>query len=568
MAMSKFAILEDNSTSKWKIALAIGGAVVVGAGIYYTLFRSPSTKKGSKADKKKSNKVSNGSGKSTQPPCEAYDKALLLKNEGNAKFRDGDQKGAIELYTQAIAECPKKFGQEISTFYQNRAASYQKTNDWQNVLADCSKAIELNPKYVKALVRRAKAADTLKNYDLALEDYTATCIIESFSNKSTLEEVDRLLKFIGTKHAEEQILKPREKLPSFHAIEATIIGYTCDPVLKEVLTMRQQESQPSNDLSPYQLALHAMKDNKFDKVMPLLEKELNIEESKFLYETRYLRGFFFYLLNNREKCEEDLRFVIDSEASEKLRTAALIKLGTILVAHNDIEGGLKKYAEAANIDANNADVYHQRGQAHLMTNNITAAMEDFNKVVSLDPDFAIGHVQKLHTDYRKASAIPDKPKMMETVEEFKKLRKRFPKCQELVLLLSQMLVDELEFTEAESLLDDMASWSSNKAIMCVYKGMLALQWKNDLTKAQDLMNEALEIDPQCEIALENLATIHVQSGRLDLGEKMFTKAIPLSRTFVEMSHYFCLRDAATAQLKVVKRLGINMGLPDSASIPA
>ena len=69
--------------------------------------------------------------------------------------------------------------------------------EWSSVLRDCSSALELQPRYTKALARRARAAETLKDLDLALEDYTAICIIEAFGNQESLAVVDKLLKQIG-----------------------------------------------------------------------------------------------------------------------------------------------------------------------------------------------------------------------------------------------------------------------------------------------------------------------------------------------------------------------------------
>ncbi len=39
----------------------------------------------------------------------------------------------------------------------------------EKVIEDCSRAIELNPKYIKCIQRRARAAEAIGNFDLALE---------------------------------------------------------------------------------------------------------------------------------------------------------------------------------------------------------------------------------------------------------------------------------------------------------------------------------------------------------------------------------------------------------------
>jgi len=55
----------------------------------------------------------------------------------------------------------------------------------------------LNPKYVKALQRRAKACELTKDLQQSLEDVTAACILEDFQNQTTLLTADRVLKELG-----------------------------------------------------------------------------------------------------------------------------------------------------------------------------------------------------------------------------------------------------------------------------------------------------------------------------------------------------------------------------------
>jgi import receptor subunit TOM70 len=66
-----------------------------------------------------------------------------------------------------------------------------------------SVALKYNPKYVKALVRRAKIADALEDYELAVRDLTAACLVEGFSNAATIENADSVLKKLGQRKAKE-----------------------------------------------------------------------------------------------------------------------------------------------------------------------------------------------------------------------------------------------------------------------------------------------------------------------------------------------------------------------------
>ena len=59
-------------------------------------------------------------------------------------------------------------------------------------------------------------------------------------------------------------------------------------------------------------------------------------------------------------------------------------------------------SKAVEIDEDNADIYHHRGQVNLLTEQIEEATSDFQKAVEINPEFPVAYVQKLYTDYRHA----------------------------------------------------------------------------------------------------------------------------------------------------------------------
>lgn len=69
--------------------------------------------------------------------------------------------------------------------------------NYDAVISDCTRALKCNPKYTKALHRRAKAREMTKQYENCLEDITAVCILEGFQNQSSLIMADRVLKELG-----------------------------------------------------------------------------------------------------------------------------------------------------------------------------------------------------------------------------------------------------------------------------------------------------------------------------------------------------------------------------------
>lgn len=100
------------------------------------------------------------------------------------------------------------------------------------VVGDCDEALRLDPRYVKALNRRATALEALGRFEESLRgtvsvsyadnmvliscfvtDFTASTILEKFSNEQTAASVERVLKKLASKKAEE-ILAVRERSES------------------------------------------------------------------------------------------------------------------------------------------------------------------------------------------------------------------------------------------------------------------------------------------------------------------------------------------------------------------
>ncbi|XP_061558401.1 tetratricopeptide repeat protein 1 [Phycodurus eques] len=98
-------------------------------------------------------------------------RSLALKEEGNCHFKNGDWSVAEQSYTQALRLCPRAFGQERAVLFSNRAAARLHLERKDDGIADCSRALELNPDYVKALLRRAELYEQTEQLEKALDDY-------------------------------------------------------------------------------------------------------------------------------------------------------------------------------------------------------------------------------------------------------------------------------------------------------------------------------------------------------------------------------------------------------------
>ena len=69
---------------------------------------------------------------------------VTLKEKGNEAFKQGDLDEALAYYTQAIDLSDKKKDEkDLAVIFKNRAAVHLKNEDYEDVVADCTKSIEL-----------------------------------------------------------------------------------------------------------------------------------------------------------------------------------------------------------------------------------------------------------------------------------------------------------------------------------------------------------------------------------------------------------------------------------------
>lgn len=97
--------------------------------------------------------------------------SVSLKDTGNSFFKAGDWKEAEQSYTEALALCPVSFSRERAVMFSNRAAARLHLELKEEAISDCSRAIDLDPEYLRALLRRAELYEKTEKLDEALEDY-------------------------------------------------------------------------------------------------------------------------------------------------------------------------------------------------------------------------------------------------------------------------------------------------------------------------------------------------------------------------------------------------------------
>ncbi|KAL2936158.1 Tetratricopeptide repeat protein 1 [Bienertia sinuspersici] len=103
-------------------------------------------------------------------------KALAQANdakvEGNSLFKEGQYEDALSKYEFALQVAPEmpESVELRSICHSNRGVCYLKLGKYDETAKECSKALELNSTYVKALHRRGEAYEKLERYEEAIAD--------------------------------------------------------------------------------------------------------------------------------------------------------------------------------------------------------------------------------------------------------------------------------------------------------------------------------------------------------------------------------------------------------------
>lgn len=486
---------------KWQLAILLGAPLAIGLGYLYLRNRLEDPEKKKIAELKAKTTISLDNEDNAKAAESAIDRAMKLKGAGNRAFHAGEYDKAIALYNEAIEACPPDRPVDLATFYQNRSACYEKREMWEQVKEDCTFALKLNEKYVKAFLRRSRAAEKSGDLVLALEDVTSACILERFQVQSSLVNADRILKALGRQHAREALAKRRPVMPSKHFIKTYFSAFSEDPI---------KAAKVDNDsTSGFAKAKRALEAQDYESVVDACTEELE-SDGRFKYEALLLRATFYLLLGRHEDAQIDLAKVIDSDISVKVKVNALIKRASLYTQLENTERCLEDFAYASKLDPNNSDIYHHRGQVYLLLERMDEATEEFAKAVELNPDFSIAYVQKCYADYRHAQLHKNVGALTQVRADFEKALERFPRCAEVYILYAQVLSDQQEWGRAEALFESALAVDPNNATLYVHKGLVQLQKSTDFDKAVKLINKAIEIDDKCDFAYETLGTIEVQ----------------------------------------------------------
>ncbi|KAF8183633.1 ADP/ATP carrier receptor [Pholiota molesta] len=461
--------------------------------------------------------------------------ASSFKTKGNAAYQARDFTVAAELYTRAIQVSPRE-----PVFYSNRAACYINMTPpkYQEVVEDCDAALKLDPKYLKALNRRAMALEGLEKWEEALRDYTAATIIDRFQNQGTANSVERVLKSLSAQKAKE-IMEAREpRLPSYTFISAYFAAFRprAHPTLPE---------NPSTGDQTLLLALQALDAADYAHSVTLVNEALEqgVSWDAGRAEALNLRGTFKFLTGEIAAAKADLE---ESVRIVPNFTQSLVKIASVHMEQGDPQQAFKCFDEAVESNSKDPDVYYHRGQVLFIMNEFADAATNYTTSSELDDTFVFSHIQLAVAQYK----MGDLAKSMAT---FRRTLRAFPNRSEPSNYYGELLLDQGRFEEAVEKFDKAIELEKAKSppnvLSLVNKGLALYQWKQEIGAAERCCHEALRIDPECEAAVATLAQLSLQQAKIPEAVKMFERQAELARSEPELINALTYQYATAAQVE-------------------
>lgn len=112
-----------------------------------------------------------------------------MKEDGNKEYKAGQWQAAIDKYTEALDVDPTNRGTN-SKLLQNRALCRIKLKQYDEAIADCEKAISLDPHYLKARRTKANALGQAERWEDAVKEWKAIAELDP-EDRNIQKEVKR-----------------------------------------------------------------------------------------------------------------------------------------------------------------------------------------------------------------------------------------------------------------------------------------------------------------------------------------------------------------------------------------
>lgn len=157
----------------------------------------------------------------------------------------------------------------------------------------------------------------------------------------------------------------------------------------------------------------------------------------------------------------------------------------------------------------------------------------FKPNVTVKDDFVIVDIDvpsivSQEADYKKTVALCERGQYTEAKPILKNLLEKNPTNSEFHRIMGQILSDEGQQDEAIDYLIDALRWDSKNNWALLMLGNIFAKFKNDIETAMKYYDQALKVNPDDNITINNIGANLMQQGKLQEAKKYFWKAAEIN----------------------------------------
>mmetsp|Transcript_12474 Transcript_12474/g.18726 ORF Transcript_12474/g.18726 Transcript_12474/m.18726 type:complete len:539 (+) Transcript_12474:3-1619(+) len=512
-----------------------------------------------------------------------------MSNEAGLLFREKEFQKAADKYSEAILMCkniPELIPQK-HILLNNRSAMREKASDHENCLADCDELLEMDPKHKLTRIRKARVLEEQGYFNEALVELYVYISFQIMDMKKDFEagrqpkepeqpaRMEELIKKIANeltdRYLEKQISTPPSDLPSKVIIDKTLSMFESYSMLSinhtdinfKELDKNVLEAKTSYEKSKafFERGLAYAATKKFDSASLDIEtaySEISDEDLDYPLEYRvqlYNWHATFVLL--RSMFDEAAEIFSKALKLDPFNCEVLLKMGCLYIDKGEIEKAKDFISKAMDVNVKLPSIYFYRSQIHAFENDQENMLTDLQTCMDLDPTnqqavLSIATLLIGQGDIDQAESVIENGLAKE------------PNNIDLLLMKGELMVSkgvtlqsEEHFNEGIFCFDRAIQIDPSNAGCYANKGTIYIQALGKIDEGKELIEKALELDPNYMMALTSLAQVYMNTGNHEdfmKAQVLFEKALNGTRNRDDIFHINSLKAEAIARMEAENRI--------------
>ncbi|CAN0144596.1 unnamed protein product [Ascophyllum nodosum] len=359
---------------------------------------------------------------------EEEEEELLTAEEWKAKaghrYKAGDYRGAIAVYTEGIEACLGRVvgrgggngaiaqpvdPKAVAALYANRAASHVMILGYEQAISDCDRAVDLDPQFYKAFFRKAMALKKLGMFKESVRAFQAGLSIDPNNAQYIKEKAD-------TELCVRKLERTKELLAQNNHGRAAPLLESClqkAPQSKElkllkVITRRRARSRVDDPFVGSATVRESVRKNKVECLMGAGKHEEAYAMSSALVrhsqnnpKLLIARARCLYLMGNLDSAVKHLQQEAARQDPDKAEYRVLIKqyklmestkeAGNRAFKAQNIQGAIDSWGAALAMDktnkAFNSKLYCNRATAFAKLSRHAEAVAESTRALGDDPSY-------------------------------------------------------------------------------------------------------------------------------------------------------------------------------------